>query len=171
MFYIILLAVVTLVIYIIFKMMSYKNSVQITLRPMKEWVVLCKSASQSEREMMSHALLEEVSSILEKLRIITKKDFLKICTKPEINFSDYIQSVLIVTHTRYGEFNDSKVSYSTDQARVYLAQCFLTLYEYGFVYQKTGDLYLKEGTFCFLATICSSEPPEEWDSELLIRKT
>lgn len=167
--YIISIAILLiLAIYIAFKIMSYKNSIQITLRPMKEWVILCKSASHSEREMMSHALLEEVSSLLEKLKVIAKKDFLKIFTKPEINYSDYVQFVLIATHTSYGEFNDSKVSYSNDQARVYLAQCFITLYENGLA-SKNGNLYLHEETFRLLASLCSSESPEEWSSELLIR--
>lgn len=156
---------VILIVAIIFiiKFQSYKNSMQLSLRPMKEWVILCKGASTSEREAMCHALLEETSSMLERSGIISKNAFKRLYTKSEIYFSNYVQITLLITHDKYSSQIQSRASYSDSQARLYLAHCFIILYENGLGTGSGGEFYYGKDVFSLLVKFSSLVPPKTWD--------
>ncbi|HCD2521812.1 TPA: hypothetical protein NBK19_003744 [Acinetobacter baumannii] len=164
--YIVIGIALILIIIFINKFYSYKNSMQLTLRPMKEWVILCKGVSSSEREAMCHALLEETSSMLEQSGVISKSDFKKLYTKPEIYFSNYVQITLLITHDKYFSQIQSRASYSDQQARLYLAHCFIVLYENGLGTGHGGEFYYGKDVFNLLGKVSSSVPSNTWDFQL-----
>ena len=58
---------------------SFKNGVQLSIRPFNEWMILAKSASKKELEVMCHSVLLETGSMLEKANVISQKEFRDLC--------------------------------------------------------------------------------------------
>ncbi|WP_353629205.1 hypothetical protein [Pseudomonas aeruginosa] len=48
---------------------------QLSIRPFNEWMILAKSASKKELEVMCHSVLLETGSMLEKANVISQKEF------------------------------------------------------------------------------------------------
>lgn len=74
---------------------SFKNGVQLSIRPFNEWMILAKSASPKELEVMCHSVLLETGSLLEKVNIISQKEFRDLFANSRVYASDYIMLTLL----------------------------------------------------------------------------
>ena len=124
-------------------------------------MILAKSASKKEREVMCHTVLLETGSMLEKANIITAKEFENLFSGSRIYASDFIILTLVTTHIQ-DHFSDSSnfpLSEFT-QARVYFYNCFCRLYFDGFVFQD--NLYQGKNALIAMAQYASDKNQQPW---------
>src|SRR5690606_36666033 len=71
-------------------MFNFKHGIELTIKPFNEWMMIARSESNKQLEVMSHTLLLEASSLLERSNFLTKQEFVKIFTDSRIYSSDFL---------------------------------------------------------------------------------
>ena len=141
---------------------SFKNATQLTLRPFNEWIVLAKGVSKKEREVISHTILLETGSLLEKANIISQSEFKKIFSGSRIYASDVLILTLVTTHIQdhFSESSEFPLNESK-QARIYFYNCFCRLYFEGFYYES--NIYKGKDSFISIARYATDKEQQPWD--------
>ena len=142
---------------------SFKNGVQLTIRPFHEWMILAKSESKKGLEVMCHTALLEVGSLLERGNLIPQKDFKNLYSNSRVYASDFVMLVIITTDilekSSISNTNDFVLN-EADSAKKYLYTCLCKLYFEGFHY---GDNFYKgTNAFVALAHFASDKEQESW---------
>lgn len=157
-----IVAVITVVLFLFMRgIFSFKNATQLTLRPFNEWIVLAKGEGKKEREVMSHTILLETGSLLEKANIISQSEFKKILSGSRIYASDVLILTLVTTHIQdnFSEFSEFPLNESR-QARVYFYNCFCRLYFEGF--HSESSLYKGKDALMAMARYATDKEQQPW---------
>ncbi|MBF4490660.1 hypothetical protein IOD06_12260 [Psychrobacter sp. N25K4-3-2] len=158
-----IVAVITVVLFLFMKgLFSFKNATQLTLRPFNEWIALAKGKNKKEREVMSHTILLETGSLLEKANIISQREFEKIFSGSSIYASDVIILTLITTHIQdhFSESSEFPLNESK-QARIYFYNCFCRLYFEGFY--SESSIYKGKDSLIAMARYANDKEQQPWD--------
>ena len=157
-----IVAVITIVLFLFMKgVFSFKNATQLTLRPFNEWMVLAKGTNKKEREVMSHTVLLETGSLLEKTNIMSQREFREIFSGSRIYASDVIILTLITTHIQdhFSESSDFPLDESK-QARIYFYNCFCRLYFEGFY--SESSIYKGKYALMAMARYATDKEQQPW---------
>ncbi|MDC4441674.1 hypothetical protein ACFODO_12175 [Acinetobacter sichuanensis] len=121
-----IVAVVAIVLFFFMKgLFSFKNGVQLSIRPFNEWMILAKSASKKELEVMCHSVLLETGSMLEKANVISQKEFRDLFLNSRVYASDFIMLTLITVDIQEQLSKPTSFPlYESEEARFYLYKCF-----------------------------------------------
>ncbi|WP_305827288.1 hypothetical protein [Pseudomonas aeruginosa] len=98
---------------------------QLSIRPFNEWMILAKSASKKELEVMCHSVLLETGSMLEKANVISQKEFRDLFLNSRVYASDFIMLTLITVDIQEQLSKPTRFPlYESEEARFYLYKCF-----------------------------------------------
>ena len=157
-----IVAVIAVVLFLFMRgVFSFKNATQLTLRPFNEWMVLAKGGSKKEREVMSHTILLETGSLLERTNVISQGEFKKIFSGSRIYASDVIILTLVTTHIQ-DHFSDSSnfPLNESNQTRIYFYNCFCRLYFEGF--HSESNLYKGKDALMAMARYATDKEQQPW---------
>jgi len=158
-----IIAVVAIVLFFFMRaIFSFKNGVQLSIRPFNEWMILAKSASPKELEVMCHSVLLETGSLLEKVNIISPKEFRDLFANSRVYASDYIMLTLLAVDAQelYQKSTDFPLNES-EQARVYLYKCFCILYSQGFGFEN--NFYRGKDALIAISQYACDKKQEPWN--------
>ncbi|MDA5132525.1 MULTISPECIES: hypothetical protein [Psychrobacter] len=160
--FLIVVVIMTVLFLFMRGLFSFKNGTQLTLRPFNEWLVLAKGVSKKEREVMSHTILLETGSLLEKANIISQSEFKKIFSGSRIYASDVLILTLVTTHIQdhFSESNEFPLNESK-QARIYFYNCFCRLYFEGFY--SESNIYKGKESLIAMARYATDKEQQPWD--------
>ncbi|MDR8240441.1 hypothetical protein FPK82_19355 [Acinetobacter baumannii] len=158
-----IVAVVAIVLFFFMKgLFSFKNGVQLSIRPFHEWMILVKSASKKELEVMCHSVLLETGSMLEKANVISQKEFRDLFTNSRVYASDFIMLTLITVdiQEQFSKSTNFPLNES-EQARVYLYKCFCRLNFEGFSFEN--NFYQGKNALIAIAQYSADKQQESWN--------
>lgn len=158
-----IVAVVAIVLFFFMKgLFSFKNGVQLSIRPFNEWMILAKSASKKELEVMCHSVLLETGRLLEKATIISEKEFKDLFANSRVYASDYIMLTLLTVDVQeqYQKSTDFPLNES-EQARFYLYKCLCILYSQGFGFEN--NFYIGKDALIAISQLAYDKKQEPWN--------
>ena len=111
---------------------------------------------------MSHTILLETGSLLEKANIISQSEFKKIFSGSRIYASDVLILTLVTTHIQdhFSESNEFLLNESK-QARIYFYNCFCRLYFEGFY--SESNIYKGKESLIAMARYATDKEQQPWD--------
>ena len=110
---------------------------------------------------MSHTILLETGSLLEKSNIISQREFEKIFSGSRIYASDVMILTLITTHIQDHFSNSSDFPLNeSKQVRIYFYNCFCRLYFEGF--HSESNIYKGKNALMAMARYATDKEQQPW---------
>jgi|GEM_PF-6897927 len=142
---------------------NFKHGIELTIKPFNEWMMIARSESNKQLEVMSHTLLLETSGLLERSNVISKKDFTNLFANSRVYASDFLklifatiemQEKLSLTDPNNFPLRDSQ------PAKVYLYSCICRIYFEGFPYND--NFYKGENALKAIANYAVDNKQDSW---------
>jgi hypothetical protein len=159
-----IIVVITIAIFFFMRaIFNFKHGIELTIKPFNEWMMIARSESNKQLEVMSHTLLLETSGLLERINIINKKDFTKLFANSKVYASDFIMIILATVEMQEKlsliDPNQFQLRDSLP-AKIYLSNCICRLYFDGFYYDN--NFYKGENSLLAIANYISDKEQESW---------
>jgi len=144
-------------------MFNFKHGIELTIKPFNEWMMIARSESNKQLEVMSHTLLLEASSLLERSNFLTKQEFVKIFTDSRIYSSDFLLLIFstVEMQEKLSLTDQNNYPLKTSQpAKIYLYSCISRIYFEGFPYKN--NFYKGKEALEFIANHIVDKKQESW---------